>query len=74
MFSIIIPLYNKADYVAETLRSVLNQTYNYYEVIVVNEDVYKRQVFGFMFFVIAKYYIFFSEKNLFNGYVEKIRL
>lgn len=38
MFSIIIPLYNKADYVAETLRSVLNQTYNYYEVIVVNDS------------------------------------
>lgn len=38
MFSIIIPLYNKADYIAETLKSVLNQTYNYYEVIVVNDS------------------------------------
>lgn len=36
MFSIIIPLYNKADYIAETLKSVLNQTYCDYEVIVVN--------------------------------------
>ena len=34
MFSIIIPLYNKADYIAETLKSVLNQTYCDYEVIV----------------------------------------
>ena len=33
MFSIIIPLYNKADYIAETLKSVLNQTYCDYEVI-----------------------------------------
>ena len=44
----------KADYIAETLKSVLNQTYCDYEVIVVNDsstdnslevasDVYKRQ-------------------------------
>lgn len=38
MFSIIIPLYNKADYIAETLKSVLNQTYCDYEVIVVNDS------------------------------------
>ena len=38
MFSIIIPLYNKADYIAETLNSVLNQTYFDYEVIVVNDS------------------------------------
>ena len=38
MFSIIIPLYNKADYIAETLKSVLNQTYYDYEVIVVNDS------------------------------------
>ena len=38
MFSIIIPLYNKADYIAETLKSVLNQTYcvftiGYYSIV-----------------------------------------
>ena len=38
MFSIIIPLYNKADYIAETLKSVLNRTYCDYEVIVVNDS------------------------------------
>lgn len=38
MFSIIIPLYNKADYIAETLNSVLNQTFTDYEVIVVNDS------------------------------------
>ena len=36
-FSIIIPLYNKEDYVLKTLESVFNQTYTNYEVIVVND-------------------------------------
>ncbi len=36
-FSIIIPLYNKEDYVLKTLYSVFNQTYTNYEVIVVND-------------------------------------
>ena len=38
MFSIIIPLYNKAAYIGETLNSVLSQTYCDYEVIVVNDS------------------------------------
>lgn len=38
MFSIIIPLYNKAAYIGETLNSVLSQKYCDYEVIVVNDS------------------------------------
>lgn len=37
MFSIIIPLYNKAAYILETLHSVFNQTFARYEVIVVDD-------------------------------------
>ena len=37
MISVIIPLYNKAQSIAETLRSVLNQTYKDYEIIVIND-------------------------------------
>ncbi len=37
MFSIIIPLYNKAPYVAKALHSIYNQTYKEFEVIVVND-------------------------------------
>ncbi|TYA58294.1 glycosyltransferase family 2 protein [Formosa maritima] len=37
LFSIIIPLFNKEDYIKNTLLSVLNQTFNDFEIIVVND-------------------------------------
>lgn len=37
MFSVIIPLYNKAPYIIKALKSVENQTYQNYEIIVVND-------------------------------------
>lgn len=37
MFSVIIPLYNKAPYVAKAIESVLSQTFTDYELIVVND-------------------------------------
>lgn len=36
-FSIVIPLYNKANYIENTLRSVLSQTFTDYEIIVIND-------------------------------------
>ena len=36
-FSVIMPLYNKAAYVEKAIRSVLEQTYTHYELIVVND-------------------------------------
>lgn len=36
-FSIIIPLYNKEEFIHETISSVLNQTYKNFEIIVVND-------------------------------------
>jgi glycosyltransferase involved in cell wall biosynthesis len=37
VFSIVIPLYNKANYIENTLKSVLNQTFTDYEIIIVND-------------------------------------
>lgn len=37
LVSIIIPVYNQADYLAETLDSVLSQTYNRWECIIIND-------------------------------------
>ncbi|MBF6652357.1 hypothetical protein C3B47_05555 [Flavobacterium columnare] len=37
MFSVIIPLYNKEDYIYNSLVSVINQTYTHFEIIIVND-------------------------------------
>ena len=37
MFSIIIPLYNKAAYIQKAIQSVLSQTFKQYEIIIVND-------------------------------------
>ena len=37
MISVIIPLYNKEVYIKETIESVLNQTFQSFEIIVVND-------------------------------------
>ncbi|MBF7090141.1 glycosyltransferase family 2 protein [Flavobacterium sp. ALJ2] len=36
-FSIVIPLYNKADYIENTINSVINQTFTDYEIIIIND-------------------------------------
>lgn len=36
-FSIIVPVYNTSKYLEKCLESIINQTFNYYEIIVVND-------------------------------------
>lgn len=38
LFSVIIPLYNKAPYVAKAIQSVLAQTFTEYELVIVDDD------------------------------------
>ena len=35
--SVIIPIYNRANYIGQTLLSILNQTLSAYEIIIVND-------------------------------------
>src|ERR1041385_1644883 len=37
MFSVVIPLYNKSTHVVKTINSVLNQTFEIFELIVIND-------------------------------------
>jgi len=39
LISIIIPYYRKKKYFQETIRSILNQTYKNYEVIIIYDDI-----------------------------------
>lgn len=49
-FSIIIPLYNKENFIENTLKSVLNQIFTDYEVIIINDgstDLSEEKIFKF---------------------------
>ncbi len=37
LVSVIIPVFNRQDYVAETIESVINQTYNNIEIVIIND-------------------------------------
>ena len=38
LVSIIIPYYKKKEYILKTINSVLNQSYNNYEIIIIYDD------------------------------------
>jgi glycosyltransferase involved in cell wall biosynthesis len=49
-FSVIIPLYNKENFIENTLKSVLNQVFTDFELIIVNDgsaDTSEEKIFGF---------------------------
>lgn len=44
MISVVIPLYNKEKQIARTLQTVLNQTYQNFEIVIVNDGSTDRSV------------------------------
>ena len=43
-FSVIVPSFNKADYIRRTIESILHQTYSDYELIVENQLTLKKNL------------------------------
>lgn len=61
-FSVVIPLYNKENWIEHTLNSVLNQTFDDYEIIIVNDGSTDRSQEIVMQFTNAKIK-YFSKEN-----------
>ena len=38
LVSVIVPVYNVENYIAHTIKSVLNQTYPHFELLIVNDE------------------------------------
>ena len=38
LFSVIIPFYRKHEYIYETIDSILNQTYQNFEILIIHDD------------------------------------
>ncbi|MBL0736926.1 glycosyltransferase family 2 protein [Flavobacterium sp. GN10] len=61
-FSIIIPLYNKENFIENTIQSILNQTFQNFEIIVVNDGSTDKSEEKLLQFKDSRIY-YFSKKN-----------
>lgn len=68
-FSVILPLYNKANYVQKSIESILKQTYNEFEIVVVNDGSTDNSIEVVSSFVDSRIHIFTKE----NGGVSSAR-
>ncbi|WP_179005527.1 glycosyltransferase family 2 protein [Winogradskyella forsetii] len=62
-FSVIIPLYNKEQYISECLKSALNQTFKNYEVVIINDGSTDDSV-SIVESIISNKITLFSQENL----------
>ncbi len=63
LFSVIIPLFNKENYIENTLRSILNQTFTDYEVLIINDCSTDASVAKITPFLSEKIKLFHHESN-----------
>lgn len=69
VFSVIIPLYNKENFIEDTLHSILNQTFSDYELIIVNDSSTDNSEEKVLQFTDSRIRYFFKE----NGGVSSAR-
>lgn len=62
-FSVIIPLYNKENYVENALKSILNQTFTDYEIIIVNDCSTDNSIAKIESYLSEKITLIHHEKN-----------
>ncbi len=62
-FSVIIPLYNKQNYVENALNSILNQTFTDYEIIIVNDCSTDKSIAKIESYLSEKITLIHHEKN-----------
>lgn len=62
-FSVIIPLYNKENYVENALKSILNQTFTDYEIIIVNDCSTDNSISKIESYLSEKITLIHHEKN-----------
>lgn len=62
-FSVIIPLYNKENYIESAIKSILNQTFTDYEVLIINDCSTDKSVEKVTPFVSEKVRLIHHEKN-----------
>jgi glycosyltransferase involved in cell wall biosynthesis len=62
-FSVIIPLYNKENYVENALKSILNQTFTDYEIIIVNDCSTDNSIAKIESYLSEKIALIHHEKN-----------
>ncbi len=68
MFSIIIPLYNKGAHIEKAIRSVLNQSYHEFELIIVNDGSTDNSM------EVVTHYLHAQEKDGNNSLVQHVRI
>lgn len=68
MFSVIIPLYNKAAHIEKAMRSVLNQSYHEFELIIVNDGSTDNSL------QVVNHYLHSQQKEGNNSLVEHVRI